>query len=262
MAPGAPLSPLSGGRSRPSAGRRLARDLSWVLIITGVLLLADAAVTLIWQEPVTAVVAMIKRTEIDKRFLSFRPNQLSAPDKRTLEALQGVQQRTAFLAAWEARGVPAGAAVGRIVIPRIGLNEIVVQGTDAASLEKGPGHYPSTPLPGLGQTVAIAGHRTTYLAPFRHIDALRPGNRISVRMPYGRFDYTVQYSRIVTPDAWWITRDVGYDRLVLSACNPLFSAAQRIVVFARLSNMRPIVFSNGGSDSSVRSIVPMKGLKG
>lgn len=162
MAPGAPLSPLSGGRSRPSVGRRLVRDLSWVLIIAGVLLLADAAVTLIWQEPVTAVVAMIKRAEIDKRFLSFRPNQLSAPDKRTLEALQGVQQRTAFLAAWEARGVPAGAAVGRIVIPRIGLNEIVVQGTDAASLEKGPGHYPSTPLPGSARRLRspVTGPRT------------------------------------------------------------------------------------------------------
>jgi sortase A len=82
--------------------------------------------------------------------------------------------------------------------------------------------------------VAIAGHRTTYLAPFRHIDALRPGDRVVVQMPYGRFTYVVQYRRIVTPTALWVTRDVGYDRLVLSACNPLFSAAQRIIVFARL----------------------------
>ena len=64
-------------------------------------------------------------------------------------------------------------------------------------------------------------------------------------MPYGRFIYTVQYHRIVSPTAWWVTRDVGYERLVLSACNPLYSAAQRIVVFARLSSFRPSAFSAG-----------------
>jgi sortase A len=259
MTPTAPLSPLSAGRSQRSPTRRLLRDASYVLIITGLLLLVDAAVTLLWQEPVTAVVAMIKRSEIDKRFLSLRTSPLTSLDQRIFHTLESVQQRTAFLAAWEARGVPAGAGVGRIVIPRVGLNEIVVQGTDASSLEKGPGHYPSTPLPGLGQTVAIAGHRTTYLAPFRHIDALRPGDRISVQMPYGRFDYTVQYHRIVSPSAWWITRNVGYERLVLSACNPLFSAAQRIVVFARLSSVRPAPFTTRSGNSSIRSTVPMRG---
>jgi sortase A len=259
VAPNAPLSPLTGGRSRRSLTRRLVRDASSVLIITGLLLIVDAAVTLLWQEPLTAVVAMIKRGEIDKRFLSFRTNPLSTFDQRRLQALKGVRERTAFLAAREQRQAGTGAAVGRIVIPRIGLNEIVVQGTDAGSLEKGPGHYPSTALPGLGRTVAIAGHRTTYLAPFRHIDALRPGDRISLRMPYGRFVYTVQYHRIVSPNAWSVTRNVGYDRLVLSACNPLYSAAQRIVVFARLSNLRPSSFTSGGPSSSVQSIVPMRG---
>jgi sortase A len=134
---------------------------------------------------------------------------------------------------------------------------LFVQGTDPGSLEKGPGHYPSTALPGLGQTVAIAGHRTTYLAPFRHIDALRPGDRISLQMPYGRFVYTVEYRRIVIPSAWWVTRNVGYDRLVLSACNPLYSAAQRIVVFARLSYLRPSAFKGSVASSSIRIPLPM-----
>jgi sortase A len=146
----------------------------------------------------------------------------------------------AYLARREQRQLSAGDAIGRLVIPRIGASFQMVQGTDSASLEKGPGHYPDTALPGLGQTVAVAGHRTTYLAPFRHIDALRPGNRIIVTMPYGRFTYVVQYRRIVVPTALWVTRDVGYDRLVLSACNPLFSAAQRIVVFARLRGTVPL----------------------
>src|SRR6202012_2494772 len=117
---------------------------------------------------------------------------------------------------------------------------VVVQGTDEASLEKGPGHYPSTALPGLGQTVAIAGHRTTYLEPFRHLNALSPGNRIVLRMPYGRFTYIVQFTKIVSPTAWWITNDVGYDRLLLAAGQPAFSAAQRIVVFARLAQTVPL----------------------
>jgi sortase A len=151
-----------------------------------------------------------------------------------LAGLASADDRMAYLARRERRRLAAGDAIGRIAIPKIGVSFQIVEGTETASLEKGPGHYPGTSLPGLGQTVAIAGHRTTYLAPFRHIDALRPGNRIVVTMPYGRFTYVVQYRRIVAPTALWVIRNVGYDRLVLSACNPLFSAAQRIVVFARL----------------------------
>jgi sortase A len=210
-----------------------------VLIISGILLLLDAGVTLLWQEPLTALIGAIKRGEIDKRLLSYRTAPLSAIEQQALRSIRARGQRIAYLARRELHQLAAGDAVGRIAIPRIGADYLVVQGTGEASLEKGPGHYPSTALPGLGQTVAIAGHRTTYLAPFRHIDAVRPGDRIVVRMPYGRFVYTVQYHRIVSPTAWWITRNVGYDRLVLSACNPLYSAAQRIVVFARLTASGP-----------------------
>ena len=199
----------------------------------------DAGVTLIWQEPITAVVAMIKRSEINKRYLSYQSNPLTSADQHVLDSLRSMDARMAFLARRELSQVPTGAAVGRITIDKIGISFDVVQGTDEASLEKGPGHYPSTALPGLGQTVAIAGHRTTYLAPFRHIDSLRPGDRIVLRMPYGTFTYVVQYHRIVLPTALWVTRNVGYDRLVLSACNPLYSAAQRIIIFARLQEVQP-----------------------
>jgi sortase A len=234
-----PRGALISGRGRRSTSRRLIRDLSAVLIISGILLLVDAGVTLLWQEPLTALISAIKRSEIDKRLLSYRTAPLSAIERRALRSIRARYQRIAYLARRELHQLAPGDAVGRIVIPVIGASYLVVQGTGEASLEKGPGHYPSTALPGLGQTVAIAGHRTTYLAPFRHIDALRPGDRIVVRMPYARFVYTVQYRRIVSPTAWWITRNVGYDRLVLSACNPLYSAAQRIVVFARLTASGP-----------------------
>ena len=119
----------------------------------------------------------------------------------------------------------------------IGAGFVVVQGTDSASLRKGPGHYPSTTFPGLPGTVAIAGHRTTYLAPFRDVDELKHSDRILLTMPYGRFTYAVQRTQIVKPTALWVTRDVGYQRLVLSACHPLYSAAERIIVFARLQHV-------------------------
>ena len=76
-----------------------------------------------------------------------------------------------------------------------GLDIVVVQGTDTASLEKGPGHYPETPFPGQGGTVGIAGHRTTYLAPFRHIDSMEVGDPIVLKMPYANFVYRVTEDR-------------------------------------------------------------------
>ena len=219
--------------------RRLIRDISSVLIISGLLLVLDAAVTVVWQEPVTAVIAMVKRGEINQRYLSFRSAPLTQAEARALRTLRSAPARIRFLARREGREVATGDAVGRINIAKIGASFDVIQGTDSSSLEKGPGHYPTTAFPGLGQTVAIAGHRTTYLAPFRHIDELAPGDQVVVKMPYARFTYVVQYRRIVQPTALWVIRNVGYDRLVLSACNPLYSAAQRIVVFARLEGVQP-----------------------
>ena len=226
--------------------KRLIRDISSVLILSGLLLVADAAVTLVWQEPVTAVVALIRHSQINKTYLSERTAPLTRVDHAALSPLRQITQRLAFLARREERQVATGDAVGRIVIPKIGVSFDVVQGTDELSLEKGPGHYPATALPGLGQTVAIAGHRTTYLAPFRHIDALRPGDRIILRMPYGKFTYVFQFHRIVLPTALWVTRNVGYERLVLSACNPLYSAAQRIIVFAHLRGVVPLGAARAG----------------
>ncbi len=225
--------------------RRLVRDLSSVLIISGLLLVVDAGVTLVWQEPVTAVIALIKRSQVDKRFLSFKSAPLSRLDEHALGSLRSMQARIRYLARREQRLVVTGDAIGKITIAKIGANFDIVQGTDTSSLEKGPGHYPSTSLPGLGQTVAVAGHRTTYLAPFRHIDSLSSGDQIVVKMPYARFTYVVQLRKIVLPTALWVIKNVGYDRLVLSACNPLYSAAQRIIVFARLEEVQPVTLPSG-----------------
>jgi sortase A len=121
----------------------------------------------------------------------------------------------------------------------MGLSEIFVEGTDYwHSLTKGPGHYSITSWPGLGKTTAIAGHRTTWSAPFRYINTLNVGDAITLKMPYGTFSYRVTRHRIVDNGDWSIIRNVGYDQLVLSACHPLYSASHRYVIFARLASVQ------------------------
>lgn len=220
--------------------RRLIRDLSSVLILSGLLLVIDVGVTLAWQEPVTAAIGLVQRSQVDQRYLSYHSAPLSHRDERALRRIRALRQRIAYLARRERRQVSPGDAIGQIHIPRLGASYRLIEGTETAQLEQGPGHYPSTALPGMGQTVAIAGHRTTYLAPFRFVNELRHSDRIIVTMPYGRFTYDVQRLRIVQPTDVGVIDNVGYDRLVLSACNPLYSAAQRIIVFARLRSMVPL----------------------
>ena len=96
-----------------------------------------------------------------------------------------------------------------------------------------------TAFPGQGKTVGIAGHRTTYLAPFRNINEIEDGDELILEMPYGTFRYRVQRHAIVDPYDVHIVRDMGYERLVLTACHPLYSAAQRWAVFARLTEIEP-----------------------
>jgi sortase A len=219
--------------------RRVLRASSTVLIVAGALMLADAAITLAWQEPISALIGRINQDRLAGQLRQIERRPPTQLQRRALASLPSVKRRIAFLAREARRSASTGKAIGRIHIPKLGADFVVVQGTDTASLRQGPGHYPGTTFPGLGGTVAIAGHRTTYLAPFRHVDDLRPGDAIVLELPYARFTYAVQRTQIVAPSALWITRDVGYERLVLSACHPLYSAAQRIVVFARLRSERP-----------------------
>jgi sortase A len=219
--------------------RRLLRDISSVLILSGLLLLVDGGITLLWQEPVTAAIGMIRRDSVDKQYLSYRTAPLSSSQSRALRGIRSSRQKISFLARTDLARVRNGDAIGQIHIPRIGHTYNIIQGTDTSDLEAGPGHYPSTALPGMGQTVGVAGHRTTYLAPFRFLNEVTHGDRIIVTMPYGVFTYVVQHQQIVAPTDVAVVDDVGYDRLVLSACNPIYSAAQRLIVFARLKSVTP-----------------------
>ncbi len=131
--------------------------------------------------------------------------------------------------------VPEGEATARIVIPEIGVDKIVVEGVSLDDLKKGPGHYPETPLPGQEGNAAIAGHRTTYGAPFNRLDELEPGDEIFVQTIQGEFRYLMQEEIIVKPTQVEVLEDKGDNRLTLTACHPKFSARERIVIVAQLA---------------------------
>ena len=229
------MTALARATARPPRRRRRLRTLSTLLIVTGALLIADAGLTLLWQEPLSALYTKLQQGALEDRLRELERAPLAAVDRRALGRLSDPRRRLAFAARAFERGLEPGDPIGRLRGPDAGISDVVVQGTGAGELRKGPGHYPATPLPGERGTVAVAGHRTTYGAPFRRLDRLRRGDELELTTPYGAFTYEVERSRIVAPTATWVTDPVGHDRLILSACHPLYSAAQRIVVFARLT---------------------------
>jgi sortase A len=119
-------------------------------------------------------------------------------------------------------------------IPKLGVEKAVVQGVTLGLLKRGPGHYPSTPMPGQPGNAAIAGHRTTYGAPFFRLNELNLGDPILVTTAQGRFRYEVSEKRVVSPDETSVLRPSTDNRLTLTTCNPRFSAAQRLIVVALL----------------------------
>ena len=197
--------------------RAALRFVASVLMVSGALMIADAGVTLLWQEPVSAFLAARQQNAL--------ADELEEPATRTrvIRSLRDRRERRRL----------RGDAIGRIEIPALGKDYYLVEGTATDDLRKGPGHYEDTPMPGQQGTVGIAGHRTTNGAPFRDIDDLESGDEVRVEMPYGTFVYEVEETRIVDDNDLSVKDPVGYRRLLLSACHPLYSAAQRVVVFAR-----------------------------
>jgi sortase A len=239
--------------------RTLARRLGTTLAVVGALLVVYAAMVVFWRDPVTSIYTAYEQHEMSSQlsdtFVSWRQDaerelgidQTDAPgthggatvapaasSARVLRSARRLAEKFAT-----AQRGHTGRPLGRIRIARIGLSTIVVENTDYwGSLSKGPGRYEQGSFPGLGKTTGIAGHRTTFAAPFRHIDSIRTGDPIVIQMPYGTFTYEVVRHKIVDNGDWSIMRRVGFDELVLSACHPLYSADQRYVVFARLESVR------------------------
>jgi sortase A len=222
------------GRTRLRALRRL---LLLAGLVLGVALLADGILTIVWQEPITALQQSRDQAAL-RTDLQGLEHTLDAAPKVARESSTARIRRQALTLLHAKR--PNGSALGSVDISRIGLKTVFVESTDHQALKKGPGHYRGTVLPGLYGTVGLAGHRTTYGAPFRRVDELSAGSRIILRMPYGRFTYRVTGTRITTPaDASSLVSHAGTRRLVLTACHPLYSAAKRIVVSARLVSATP-----------------------
>ncbi|QEC48192.1 class E sortase [Baekduia soli] len=217
---------------------RLRPTLPAVLVAAGALVLGDAVATVAWQEPVSALWAGRQQHELESEVARL-DQRLAAPTAATAALPPSPAVRMRAIARMLERDTSAGHPLGRLRIPRLDTHLVVVQGTGAGSLRRGPGHYLGTALPGQPGTVGIAGHRTTYGAPFRHLDVLRRGDAIDVTMPYGDFVYRVEGTRIVSPDDVSSLRAIGRQRLVLTACHPLYSASQRLVVIASLQRATP-----------------------
>jgi sortase A len=216
--------------------RRLRRVIGALLIGAGILTLAWAIVVWRWQDPFTALYTHWEQgklaRQLDREEQAYRPAQARsslAAERRTL-ALDAARFR---------QSARAGQAIGRIVIGRIGLNMVLVQGTDEASLKKGPGHDDRTYMPGENRLVYIAGHRTTYLAPFADINDIRRGDYIRLEMPYATFVYRTVTHRIVPANDLAVLRSPRHEQLELQACHPRFFATHRYIVYARLAAVEP-----------------------
>jgi sortase A len=137
-----------------------------------------------------------------------------------------------------------GEPVGDIRIPRIGVNQVVVEGTNTPDLRKGPGHYIGTPLPGQNGNASIAGHRTTYGHPFYNLDGVKVGDPIVLTTLQGIFVYDTTKSFVVSPSDTSVIRNAFANLLTLTTCNPRFSASTRLIVQAKLAHSQ--LFPNRG----------------
>ena len=228
--------------------RRATRVLGTLLLAAGLLTAAWVVVVWQWQDPFTALYTHFQQERLAHDYA--RQAAAFHPRLRRSDLVAAEQQKVAAEARAYARTLRTGEPVGRIVIGRIGLDMVVVQGTDEGSLTKGPGHYPQSGLPGEGHLIYVAGHRTTYLAPFAYINDIRIGDYVRLEMPYGVFTYRVFRHYVVPATDVSVLRDRGREVLRLQACHPRFFATHRYIVDARLVGVTP---AGGAAYAPVRS---------
>lgn len=213
--------------------RRFARISGAFLVVAGAGALAWALTVWQWQDPLTLLLNELEQRELADAF-----------DGRLEESrdLLATSTRPADLSAsairWR-KSSRRGDAVARITIPSIGLEAVVVNGTDPDTLKRGPGRYLGSAMPGEGELVYVAGHRTTYGAPFSKIDRLGKGDRVRVELPYATFEYAVTGRRIVAASEVSVLKSKGLEQLALQACHPRFFATQRIIVYAKPVSVSP-----------------------
>jgi sortase A len=227
------------------SARRATRTLGTLLLVGGVAVLVWVVVVWRWEDPFTALYTTWKQHQLsqsyDRRARDYRP-------PARIESVAKAQAATrAGAVAAEVRAEARqyrldskrGQAIGRLQVPRLGLNMVLVDGTDDGSLKKGPGLDRRTYMPGEGQLVYIAGHRTTYLAPFAHIERMKAGDPVTIELPYATFVYRVFRKQIVSADDMAALRSNGREIVKLQACHPRFFASHRYIVSARLARIDP-----------------------
>jgi sortase A len=241
--------------------RRVVRIAGTALAVTGALVLVWVVVVWQWQDPFTALYTHWKQHQLAKsygrRFDSYHATRYNR--EATIAARIRTIEREAQRYRVDSR---RGQAIGRIVVPRLHLNMILVNGTDDGSLKKGPGRDLRTYMPGEGQLIYIAGHRTTYLAPFAHINALRRGDPVTLEVPYGTFRYRVFRKKIVPSDALAVLRSHGREVVALQACHPRFFATHRYIVWGRLIQIEPRGASAFDPPSTTLTAAPLAASQG
>ncbi len=224
--------------------KKLARIAGTLMILAGVGALAWALTVWRWEDPFTATLNYFDQRELAQTF--NRQLEEGRPVGTPTAAAADVRTSLARNAiAWR-RSLKPGEAVARLRVPRLGLSQIIVNGTDHNSLKRGPGRYLGSAMPGEGKLVYIAGHRTTYGAPFSHIDKLQKGDRVFVDLPYATFEYAITGHRIVPATQTSVLKSKGREQLLLQACHPRFFATHRYIAYAKPIAVAP----PGGGEST------------
>lgn len=218
--------------------RRFARLSGIVLAAIGLLALVWVIVVWRWQDPFTALYTTWQQHKLSQQ---LQHELATEPGPKLVhgESLAAEARAIEHAAARFRRTATQGQAIGRIIIPRLGLNMVLVNGTDEASLQRGPGRDLVSYMPGQNRLVYIAGHRTTFLAPFSNINEIQPGDPIRLEMPYATFVYRAVRHIIVPANDLAVLRSPRHELLALQACNPRFFATQRYIVYAHLVAVTP-----------------------
>ncbi len=246
-------------RPRPTGWRRWLRWAANLMIVGGVLLLAYPVGTwgYTWYEQrqmrqeltrdhpglATAQAALDSRDLVPATppaTTAGAGGTQSAPDPAETERLAQLAAFKAAADAFVAKMGSTGTPIGRIVVPAIGLDVVMLEGTGNGDLREGPGHWPETPFPGQGGNFVVSGHRTTYGHPFFKLDKIRIGDEIDLVLPYGVAKYLVTRSIIVEPDEVQTVAQAGKEQVSLAACHPIYSASHRIVVQGDLVAFRVV----------------------
>lgn len=228
--------------------RRAARISGTLMIVAGICSIAWALVVWQWQDPFTAVYAKYQQHKLASsfahQFADYKVPAAPAPTTKKPQAteqerIKAAQEQIKAAATAYRTALKDGEPVGRLLVPRFGLKSIVINGTSTDDLKKGPGREEHTFMPGEGELVYIAGHRTTYLAPFAHIDKAKPGDPVTLQLPYATFVYEVTGHKIVDAHDVDVLRSQHKEQLILQACHPRFFATHRYLVYAKLVRVEP-----------------------